>query len=90
MNPSNIVQCLAEHVNIKSNLNTIEVSQKEREVAEHLSETINSFTDCKQYRYVEEMTLDLVDESDESEDNDEDTVYRDENVSEADDEWADK
>ncbi|CAF3032526.1 unnamed protein product [Rotaria sp. Silwood2] len=90
MNPSNIVQCLAELVNIKLNLNTTQVSQKEREVAEHLSETINSFTDCKQYRCEEEMTLDLGDKSDESDDNDLDTVYCDENTSKADDEWEDK
>ncbi|CAF4180350.1 unnamed protein product, partial [Rotaria sordida] len=90
MNPSNIIQYLAELVNIKLNLNTTQVSQKEREVAEHLSETINSFTDCKQYHYEEEITLDLADKSDESDNSDPDTVYCEESISKSYDEWKDK
>ena len=34
MDPANIIQCLAELVNINLNLNAIQVSQKECEIAE--------------------------------------------------------
>jgi hypothetical protein len=59
MNPANIVQCLSELVITKLKLHPTTITQNEREMAQHLSETITSLNTCKQNKYEEETTLDL-------------------------------
>ena len=59
MNPANIVQCLAALVEKNLNLNKTETSQKEREVAEHLAHTRTSISNCKEFEYEEETTIDF-------------------------------
>ena len=91
MNLANIIDCLCSLV--KNNLSlspTPNVSQKEREVARYLCETINTFNECKEFEYKEEMTLDLGEISDkyESEINNETT--HDYDSSQEDDEWESK
>ena len=87
MNPSNIVNCLVELVQTNLTVSSTHVTQNEREVAHFLFDTIISFANCKRYRYEEETTLDLVNDSDPYSDSDEERVYNDSHSSEADDEW---
>lgn len=70
MNPSNIVECLAELVKADLNVKPTEVSQKEREAAQHLAETIATFANCKQFTYDEETTLDFENQSDDYKESD--------------------
>ena len=87
MNPNNIVQCLAELVKADLNIKPTEVSQKEREAAQHLAQTIGAFADCKQFTYDEEKTLDFEDQSDDYEESDkEETPHVYENITSMDDE----
>ncbi|CAF1540353.1 unnamed protein product [Adineta ricciae] len=87
MNPYNVVNALLDIVKVNIDLYPSKITPKEKELAQHLYETIKSFVDCTKFNYQEETTLDLHDMSDYS-DNDEDmdTVYNDRN--EVDDEWT--
>ncbi|CAF2120193.1 unnamed protein product [Rotaria magnacalcarata] len=68
MNPANIVDCLCDLVKNGLSLNsTTSVSQKEREVAQHLCATISTFNECKIFEYKDEITLDVGEMSDECE-----------------------
>ena len=55
MNPANIVQCLSELVTTKLKLHPTTIPHNEREMAQHLFETITSLNTCKQYKYEEEL-----------------------------------
>jgi hypothetical protein len=90
MNPANIVQCLAELMSTSLNLNDTEVTQKEREVAQHISETITSFSHCNQFHYEENITLDLDENPDVYSNSDHEKSYQEIGSSdEGDDEWED-
>ncbi|CAF3324932.1 unnamed protein product [Rotaria socialis] len=87
MNPANIVDCLCDLV--KNNLSlhsTSDISSKEREIAQHLCETIVTFNKCKRVEYEEETTLDLYEMSNDYESEVDDTTSHDDDSSEADDE----
>lgn len=91
MNPANIVDCLCDLVKSSLSLqSTSDISQKERELALHLCETITAFNKCKNVEYEEETTLDLGEISDEHESEVDDKTFHDDNSSEADDEWEAK
>lgn len=87
MNPNNIVQCLADLVKADLHIKPRDVSQNEREAAQHLAETIGMFTDCKRFTYDEETTLDFESQTDDYEESDdEEAAHGDGNVASADDE----
>ena len=91
MNPANIIDCLCSLV--KNNLSlspTPNVPQKEREVAQYLCETINTFNECKEFEYKEETTLDLSEISDEYESEINNETTHDYDSSQEDDEWESK
>ena len=89
MDPSHIVVCLAELIQTNLTITSpTSATQKEREIAHYLSDTINSLADCKRCHYAEEITLDLDDDCDPDSDSNSDTgqVNNDEYESEADNE----
>ena len=91
MNPGNMIDCLYSLV--KNNLGlspTPNVSQKEREVAQYLRETISTFNECKEFEYEEATTLDLGEISDEYESEINDETTHDNDSSQEDDEWESK
>jgi hypothetical protein len=86
MNPSNIVQCLAELVKADLNANQTEVSQQEPEAGQCIAETITTFADCKQFEYDEMTTLDSGNQSDDYDSSaDEKIPQDDENLPSVDD-----
>ena len=70
MDPSNIVQCLAYLIKADLHIKPTDVLQSEREAAQHLAETIETFSDCKRFTYAEETTLDFESQSDDYEESD--------------------
>ena len=91
MNPANIIDCLFSLV--KNNLSlspTSNVSRKEREVAQHLCETINTFNECKEFECKEVTTLDLGEISDEYESKINNEMTDDNDGSQDDDDWESK
>ena len=72
-----------------SSLNKTEFSQKEHLIAQQLASIINSFIDCDQFHYEDEVTLDLANHTDDyhGEDN---IIYSNNHDSDADDEWDDE
>ena len=89
MNPANIIQCLSELFVVNSSLNKTEISQKARLIAQRLASIINSAMDCDQFRYEDEVTLDLENHTDDYHDED-NIIYSNNHGSDADDEWDDE
>jgi hypothetical protein len=87
MNPYNVVNTLVDMVKLNIDLYPpSRVTPKEREIAQHLYETVKSFVNSTKFNYQEETTLDLHIMSDDvSSDEDTDAIYNDDN--EVDDEW---
>ena len=87
MNPYNVVNALVDIVQVNIDLYPSKVTPKERELAQHLYETIKLFVDGTKFNYQEETTLDLHIMLDYAgSDEDTDTIYNDGN--EVDDEWT--
>jgi len=87
MNPYNVVNTLVDMVKLNIGLYPpSKVTPKEKELAQHLFETIKSFVSSTKFNYQEETTLDLHSMSNYvSSDGDTDTIHNDGN--EVDDEW---
>ncbi|CAF2517030.1 unnamed protein product [Rotaria sp. Silwood2] len=60
MSAANIVRCLSELFDVDLTLKITKISQKERLIVQRLAEIINSLTNCDQFHYDAEVTLDLV------------------------------
>ncbi|CAF4175608.1 unnamed protein product, partial [Rotaria sordida] len=91
MNAANIIDCLSNLLKHNLTLNSTScISQKEREVAQHLCETITTLNECKSFEFEEETTLDVGETSNEDENEDDKNTFYDDNSSEADDEWESK
>ncbi|CAF4472282.1 unnamed protein product, partial [Rotaria sp. Silwood2] len=91
MNVANIIDCLSNLLKDNLTLNSAScISQKEREVAQHLSETITKLNECKIFEFEVETTLGVGETSNEYENEDDKNTFYDDNSSEADDEWESK
>ncbi|CAF3401617.1 unnamed protein product, partial [Rotaria sp. Silwood2] len=91
MNVANIIDCLSNLLKDNLTLNSTScISQKEREVAQHLSETITKLNECKIFEFEVETTLGVGETSNEYENEDDKNTFYDDNSSEADDEWESK
>ena len=68
MSAANIIDCLSDLLENYLTFNSTScISQKKREVALHLCETIITFNGCKNFEFEEEITLDVGEISDEYE-----------------------